>query len=134
MLQQETVAEETVTEKPRSASRERSLANLKPFVKGRSGNPSGRAKKDIDLAALAQQHARKAIETLVDVMGSETATPAARVAAASEILDRGFGRAPQSIDMNATIGISDAFEEFVRRLVPGHDAKLIEANVADAAE
>lgn len=117
----------------RSASRERQLANLRPFQKGVSGNPSGRKKKDLDLAALAQKHAEKAIMTLVDVMSDEGATPAARVGAASEILDRGFGRAPQSIDMNATMTLSGAFEDFIRMLNAGSGAKVID-QVVDAAE
>lgn len=109
-------------------------ANLKPQRPGEpSRNPRGRPKKDLDLAALAQQHAQKAIETLVSVMSNEDATPAARVSAAGEILDRGFGRAPQSIDMNATMTLSGAFEDFIRMLNAGAGAKVID-QVADAAE
>lgn len=109
-------------------------ANLKPQRPGEpSRNPRGRPKKDLDLAALAQQHAQKAIETLVSVMSNEDATPAARVSAAGEILDRGFGRAPQSIDMNATMTLSSEFEQFIRMLNAGAGAKVID-QVVDAAE
>lgn len=43
-------------------------------------------------SGLARSYATRAIETLVAVMTDGAATPAARVAAAKEILDRGFGR------------------------------------------
>lgn len=111
----------------KEALREKRIANLKPSVKGQpSRNPSGRPKKDYDLAALAQAHAIKAIETLVEVMGSAEAPPSARVSAAGEILDRGFGRAPQSIAVNATIDFGAQFETFIRNLSAGSTAKVIE--------
>ena len=108
-------------------------ANLVPAKKGEVRNPRGRPKKDLDLAALAQQHAKAAIETLVSVMTDVGATPSARVSAAGEILDRGFGKAPQSIDMNATMTLSSEFEQFIRMLNAGAGAKVID-QVADAAE
>ncbi len=40
----------------------------------------------------------KALNVLVGVMGSNNATPAARVAAANAILDRGWGKATQAIE------------------------------------
>lgn len=121
-----------VTELRQKPKYNKGWANLRPPQKGEVRNPRGRPKKDLDLAALAQSHARKAIETLVEVMGDATATPSARVGAASELLDRGFGRAPQHIDMNATVSLSAEFEAFIRRLSPGHDAKVIEHEAEDA--
>ena len=50
-----------------------------------------------EIRSLARSHTRSAIKTLAGVMNSADATPAARVAAANAILDRGWGRAPQSI-------------------------------------
>lgn len=111
----------------KETTRDKRIANLKPSVKGQpSRNPSGRPKKDYDLAALAQTHAKKAIETLVEVMSSAEAPPSARVSAAGEILDRGFGRAPQSIALNATIDFGAQFEDFIRGLSAGSTAKVIE--------
>ena len=115
--------------------RARSLANLRPQRPGEpSRNPSGRPKKDLDLAALAQAHAKKAVETLVEVMSDTQATPSARVSAASEILDRGFGSAPKSLDINHTMTISEAFEDFIRSLGHGNRAPVLEATIVDAAE
>ena len=79
-------------------------------------NPRGRPKKDYDLAAMAQKHAEKAIQTLAQCLDDETATWPARVSAASELLDRGFGRAPQSLNVDHKLDFSASFEAFVREL------------------
>ncbi len=47
---------------------------------------------------LARKHTRAAINTLVTICKDEKQQPAARVAAANSLLDRGYGRAPQHID------------------------------------
>jgi HEAT repeat protein len=71
------------------------------FKKGQSGNPGGRAIRRLPdgrtLTQLAREHTEEAVETLVEVMRDDTAPPAARVAAADKILNRGWGQAPQTI-------------------------------------
>ena len=100
----------------------RRLANLKPARKGDpSRNPRGRPKKELDLAVLAQQHADLAIKTLALCLADETAQWPAKISAASELLDRGFGRAPASLDVKHTMSLSDEFEAFIRQL-SGHKA------------
>ncbi|TAA50992.1 MULTISPECIES: DUF5681 domain-containing protein [unclassified Shinella] len=68
-----------------------------PFEKGRSGNPGGRPKADARVRELAQSQTENAIATLVSVMESLKSAPAARVAAATAILDRGWGKPLQAI-------------------------------------
>jgi hypothetical protein len=51
-----------------------------------------------EIRSLARSHTRTALNVLVGVMRSNEATPAARVAAANAILDRGWGKAPQAIE------------------------------------
>jgi hypothetical protein len=53
------------------------------------------AKMATDLRSLARSHTHTAIKTLAHVMREPTAPPSARVAAASELLDRGWGKAEQ---------------------------------------
>ena len=65
---------------------------------------------------MAQQHAQKAIETLARCLDDDTATWPAKVSAASELLDRGFGRAPQSLQVDHRLDFSANFEAFVREL------------------
>jgi hypothetical protein len=52
----------------------------------------------MEIRSLARSYTRSALNTLVGVMRSNEATPAARVAAANAILDRGWGKAPQAIE------------------------------------
>jgi len=51
-----------------------------------------------EIRSLARSHTRTAINVLVGVMRSNDATHAARLAAANAILDRGWGKAPQSVE------------------------------------
>ena len=50
-----------------------------------------------DVQELARQKSREAITTLANIMHDEKAPPAARVAAANALLDRGYGKPTQPI-------------------------------------
>lgn len=67
------------------------------FQKGQSGNPSGRPKSDIHLRDLARQHTQAAVDTLVLALKSEN--DRTRVAAAEALLDRGYGKPQQNMDI-----------------------------------
>jgi hypothetical protein len=64
----------------------------RPFAKGQSGNPGGRPKVIGHVRELARAHCADAITVLADVMLNAKSAPAARVAAATALIDRGFGR------------------------------------------
>jgi hypothetical protein len=56
------------------------------------------AKNLTDIRSLARGHTEGALATLASIMHSAEAPPAARVAAANSLLDRGWGKPAQPID------------------------------------
>lgn len=78
------------------------------FRPGVSGNPGGRPKKPrtieakkivADVKAAARELTQDAIDTLASVMKDPKAPPAARISAAQVLLDRGWGRPTQAVDV-----------------------------------
>lgn len=72
------------------------------WPKGQSGNPGGRPKVAQEIRELARQHGPAAIDRLVTLMHSSNEGVAVR--AAEALLDRGFGRAPQGLEMTGKDG------------------------------
>jgi hypothetical protein len=66
---------------------------------GRSGNPGGRPKNPVDIAALAREHGPKCVQVVVRLLASDDEK--IRLAAAVALLDRGFGRPKQEMDINS---------------------------------
>jgi hypothetical protein len=66
----------------------------RPFEPGKSGNPGGRPRVLANVQEAARQYTAEAMEALATIMRDNKAPPAARVAAANSLLDRGWGRAP----------------------------------------
>lgn len=59
---------------------------------------ASKARTLTEIRSLARSHTRTAIRVLVGVLRSDDATPAVRVSAANAILDRGWGKATQSLE------------------------------------
>ena len=68
-----------------------------PFQPGQSGNPGGRPKEVGEVRALARQYTGQAIATLAAIMLDDSAKGSERVAAATALLDRGYGKPAQAI-------------------------------------
>jgi hypothetical protein len=64
---------------------------------GQSGNPAGRPKAEHDIAALCRIHTAACVETLVKAMKRERDA----VPAAIALLDRGWGRPKQQLEVSA---------------------------------
>ena len=82
-----------------------------------AGTPN---KTTASIREAAQQYTDEALKTLVDVMGDETAPPAARVAAANSLLDRGHGKPRQELDVDHKGELTHLIVKFVDSDGEGH--------------
>jgi hypothetical protein len=122
----------------------------KPFQKGQSGNPGGRAKKETtveakkviaDVKALAKEYTEEAVLTLVDIMRDDRAPASARTGAADSLLDRGWGRPTQNVEGKISVSqtltieqrlvLIDAVDRILAARRDGQsDARSVEGGVA----
>ena len=103
---------------------------------GPSPNPKGRPKvprTPAEVKALAREHTVGAIETLVRVHKNPKSPPAARVAAASEILNRGWGRAP-STDLEGAESLVIKVVKFAQEQIEENEMKVIEHRDDEGSE
>lgn len=67
-------------------------------------------KATADVKAVAQQYTDEAVKALATIM-RDSESDAAKVAAIREILDRGHGKARQSIDLDANLTVTDVSDQ-----------------------
>lgn len=86
------------------------LPRGKPFQPGQSGNKGGRPKKTEEertLEAMCKDKTPNALETILAIMG-KSQNDRARLAAAQYIVDRGWGKAKESMELSGTVNLSIA--------------------------
>ena len=74
------------------------------FVKGQSGNPSGRPAMPAEIREMLYKASPKALKLLVNAVEDEDKPFALRVDCAKTLLDRAYGKAPQSMSIDASVG------------------------------
>ena len=62
-----------------------------------SGNPGGRPRETGRMRELCREHGAKAVEILAAIMMDENEPAKNQIAAARELLDRGYGRPVQTV-------------------------------------
>ena len=86
------------------------------FRKGQSGNPGGRPKVLGEVQELARQYAPKAIVELAR-LALKAKNETARIAAIRELLDRGYGRPRQVMEVSVPAG------DVIQQLLDDIDAR-----------
>ena len=95
------------------------------FRPGQSGNLTGRPKRPAtiearrifqDVADAARERTQDAIDTLSAIMKDPKAPAAARVSAAQAILDRGYGKPAQAIEVDAGPDLTHLSDEDLKTL------------------
>ena len=87
-----------------------------PFKKGQSGNPLGRRveQETAEVRTLARRYTAAAVKRLAYWMQSDN--PKASVMAATALLDRGWGRPSQTVEVAGEVEVEDKralFDELV---------------------
>ncbi len=86
------------------------------FKKGCKGNPGGKpknlpaveARKIVaDIKAAAREYTAEALEKVVAIMRSPKSPPASALGAATQILDRGWGKPKETVDMTQRTTLED---------------------------
>ena len=113
------------------------------WKKGQSGNPAGLTSRQRqyvqDVKAACRKHSGRSVRTLAKALNAKDCPWPSKIQAASILLDRGYGKPSQTIDVHAIIGAMDlskltpeeldAFEALVLRTAAG---KVIEGAVLEA--
>lgn len=93
------------------------------FVKGVSGNPGGMPKAIVEVAKAAREHTVEMLEVLLSIARDKAATASARVSAAQYVVDRGWGRAPQTIDIRRTTELGNLTDDELLAIAAGEVAE-----------
>lgn len=116
------------------------MGNLRPFQPGQSGNPGGRP-KGIASAVKGKVSADELADIFLSVALDSRAKPMERIAAARELADRGWGKAPafaaieghDPLELDATLEALQGLTDELRARRDAREAPTGSASLPDAA-
>jgi len=82
----------------------------------------------MDIRSLARTHGPTMLNVLVSIARQKSAPPSARVTAAGIVLDRGYGKAEQSVDQKSDLQIT------IRQILDAPAPKLVSGRVVDSIQ
>ena len=91
----------------------------RPFKPGESGNPAGSKPRDPELQALAREYSIPALRRVISIMENPATEDDTALRAAGMIIDRGYGKAPQKVEVENYDVLTDA--ELDRRIADALD-------------
>jgi hypothetical protein len=97
------------------------------FIKGYSGNLSGRTKSDHSIRDLARTYSTAAIKTLAEIASNPNSSDNSRVAACNAILDRGFGK-PMQHQQNENVNVGMSYLDYLEMIAEQETEELKEVN------
>lgn len=115
--------------KPEVQSNRDEKGRIKP---GCTLNAGGLPKGLGEVKKLARQYTAEAINTLVEVMQDKGATSSARVGAATALLDRGYGKPTQQIEVGRPGDFSDMAEDEIDAFIKKASLDLGHLHMAEA--
>ena len=90
---------------------------------GRSPNAGGLSREKRELIDLARERSPAALDKIFAIMNDETAPPAVQLAAAGMILDRGYGKPRQSVEVEKQ---GRSLEDILRAIYEAREAEAQE--------
>lgn len=100
----------------------------RPFQKGQSGNPGGRARAKENIVEIARTATPRAMRTMIAIMENEKAPYSVRAYCADKVIDRAYGKPAQQT--NLMVGFA---QRSLAQLTDAELLSIIEGQKAPAA-